>query len=424
MISRVITLTQQLLFDIKLSGYWLSRGLITSVYFLFGILLRESGYSNFEVIVAWMSVYISQATLLLALDYLNKKYSGRHQMIGTLVPGSISIAGLAFMSFTTIDLLWFSASAILMLPLLRESIHTGTLYIRDQEHWSLGKNLASLYANEMGKGFGAFFIFALGYLSNINGQYVAVFILSLLIVSIFEYLIARHRPDAPDFTGDVDIGPGGRGYVRISMLHNACFFGVKAILTLVVFDVLSASRDINSVITTLATVVSIMMVVGLVVLQIFKDRFVQLLRKMYKTHFITQSIGLITLVVIALTITTYLFAFGFLEATTTGYLLSIGIALLMAFGGLFSLGALQYLDDVFWNPEDTRRDDKRKTTLHHAWVSSSFSPAILLGIYCVGTLLLSTMINALLILTIISVVEIIVTLYSYRLSLAHTRSIG
>lgn len=417
---RLIQQGFQLALDPALRSYWISRGLIASVFFLFGILLRESGYTNIEVIVAWIVVYIAQSALLITLDTLNRRYEGAYNRPIVMLCTGAAIAYLFVMSLIEINLVGFTLVAVLMLPVLRECIHNGTLYIRDERTWALGKNLASLYANEMGKGFGAAFIFAMGYFSDLGSTYVAGFLLVLMSLSMAQYLSHHRGKEKDTFTGSADIGAGGIGYVRISFLHNGCFTSIKAILSLVVFDVLNQSRDLDSVITVLASVVSVMMVVGLILYQVFQERLIGVLRHAYRTHFISQAIGLLTLISISLTLTVYAFSWGWLGNITTGYLISIGISLLMALGGLFTLGALQYLDDIFGDTNDPQRHDRRKTTLHRAWVSSSLAPALILGLYCLGNLYLDSLANALLCLTVISIIEVGVTVYSHRLSLRQT----
>jgi hypothetical protein len=47
-----------------------------SAYFLFGILLREAGFSNQEIILAWFFVGLDQGALLFAMDGLSRKLPG------------------------------------------------------------------------------------------------------------------------------------------------------------------------------------------------------------------------------------------------------------------------------------------------------------------------------------------------------------
>jgi hypothetical protein len=245
--------------------------LVVSVYFLFGILLREAGFSNQEVILAWVVVGLAQGALLFGMDALARKLPGNTH--GTLVRG-LAIASLilaAVMAYQGISLVWFSAMAILMLPMVRESVHAGIFYVRDKEGWALGTNIASFYANEMGKGFGALSIFFLGYFSSIGSQYVAAFIALCLAACIGKSFAEKITIDNDQYDPKIGIGAAGRSYVIISTAHNGAFFAMKSILTLILFDLLIAGET-KSVIILLAAAISIFMLLGMVGLNLIKER--------------------------------------------------------------------------------------------------------------------------------------------------------
>lgn len=421
MIRRLARQATQLLGDKQLRPYWSSRGLIASLFFLFGILLRESGYQATEVLGAWVVVYLAQATLLLSLDRLIKRASARrHQavIVSCALGACASTLGMVILG-THLALL--SITTILLLPVLREAIHNGTLYIRGQT-WEFGPNLASLLANETGKAIGALLIFLFGYLSSIDDQWMAGFLLVLILVSIRSHTASQSATPDHATPGDIDIGPLGRGFVMIASLHNGAFMAVKAVLSLIVFDMLATETDLDNIITTLAAAVSVALLGGMVLFQVMQAHIEPVLKRLYRDGLFTLSLGVLTGLSLASASAVLLFQLGVLSATLAAYSLAVLIALFMAIGSLFSLGSLQFLDNAFGLHETTSLGIK-KAAMHRAWIGSSFAPSAFLLLYLGLLSYCDSLLAGLITLGVIALAEVVATAMSIRLHrrIAHHR---
>lgn len=410
MISRLIKQAIQLFADKKLRPYWVSRGMVASLFFLFGILLREAGYEANEVLVAWIFVYITQALLLLSLDKVLKSFSsGSHNkmVVACSVLACTTTIGMIALG---VNLWLFSFTTIMLLPVLREAIHNGTLYVRDRK-WEFGANLASLCANELGKAFGALFIFLFGYISSIDERFMAAFLLVLIGLSIRSHNNAKRQDNVRSYDPHLKIGHLGRGYVSVASIHNGAFTAIKAILSLMVFEILSEKADIDSIITTLATAVSVVLLFGMALFQIIQNHIEPLLKSVYKNGLFTISLLILTCFACAGFSISVLFSLGLVNAKLAAYGLAITIAMIIAMGSLFTLGSLQFLDKAF-GTESNEGFDLRKSTLHHAWIGSSFAPSVFLGIYLGLLLFWSPLLSGIICLGLIFITEIYVTVSS------------
>lgn len=414
MIQRVARQAVQLAKDPELKPYWIARGVVASLFFLFGILLRESGYSPHEVIGAWIAVYIAQAALLLTLDKAAKHWSGNIHGSLVLITAVGSLVGMAIMALVGVKLIWFSAATILLLPVLRESIHNGTLYIRDQR-WEFGVNLASLCANEMGKGFGAFFIFLIGYMSSIDERLMAGLIVVLVILCVRNHWNQKRSGKDNAFDPNLDIGPLGRGYVKVSTIHNGAFTAIKAVLSLLVFEILTTKADIDSIITSLATAVSICLLIGMALVQILQNKAEKILRAVYRSSLFSISLAILMFLSISALTIVSLFLAGTINADLASYGLATVIALIMAAGSLFTLGTLQYLDKAFGLNKDSGADF-RKATMHHAWIGASFAPSVFLGGYLIALMFTNALNAGVMCLVAICMAEVYVTCKSIQLN--------
>jgi len=411
MTSRLFKQTLQLALDKDLQPYWISRALIASLFFLFGILLRNIGLVNEKVIVAWIVVSVAQAATLLSLDWIARKYHPRVHWRITQIMALVALASATIMIFTGLHLVWFSVATISMLPLIREATHTGMIHIRDRKDWVLGNNVSFLYANEASKGLGAVFIVVLGYLSSIGSETVAAFLSVLLIICIKQSLSKNSGPGRELYDPSERIGAAGKRYVLISFIHNGAFSGSKYIMSLVLFDLVSKSSGVENVIIVIAGGLSITMVLGIVIMQALRHRIEALVRTLPRVSLMTLALaGLTSLVALGAALTSLSFVPG-VEASYLGYGIAFVIAALMAFGGLFSLGTMKFLDRIF-----AKAPDLRKSTLHYCWIGSSFSPAIFMGAYLVLEWFLPSLVAGAWILGIILIAEIFITAFAHDTS--------
>lgn len=420
MIGRLARQTIELVKDKKLRPYWSARGLIASLFFLFGILLREAGYEATEVLMAWIVVYLSQAMLLLSFDYIVKRKGSARLHSATIIGCSmIACASTLGMILLGTQLVFFSITTILLLPVLRESIHNGTLYIRSNQ-WIFGANMASLIANEAGKATGALLIFLFGYLSSLNEQWMAVFLLALIIISIRVHTTSATSAlfNAPD--NHSTIGPFGKGFVIVSSAHNGAFMAAKAILSLIVFDMLATETNIDNVITSLAGAISIGLLLGMALFQLMQKHIEPFLKNIYRNGLLTFSLSVFTLLSLLSLVTVVLFYADLIGATFAAYSLSVMIALYMALGSLFTLGTLQFLDNAFGVNEGDSFQLK-KEAMHRAWIGSSFTPSLFLLMYLGLLAVCDALLAGMLSLFAILLAEIAVTKKSMRLEQQSTR---
>lgn len=413
MIGKVAHQTFQLFTDKNLLGYWTARAIISSLLFLFGILLRNAGFVNDKVVIAWIVVGLTQGVMLIGLDKMLKRRGAKLHFRMTQVLAVVSVCSAVTMMFRGVSLELFSLTTIAMMPLIRELTHAGMLHLRDRTDWVLGKNVAFIYANESGKALGAAFVVLLGYFSSIGDTYLAGFIAALLLVCLAYTVLQQTDIEKDAFDPAEKIGRIGRRYVWLNMAHNAAFSASKSILSLVLFDVVANRGRVEDVILMIAATLSIVMVFGIIAMQAVGGRLENLMSRIPRLGMMTMSVALLAGVVA-------FGAGGTLAAMSTespqaltiiSYAIALSIGGLMAFGGLFSLGTMKFLDKAFHDNLNLR-----KSTLHYCWIVGAFSPSVVLFGYLVLDWYLPTIEAGMMALVAILLLEGVCVLLAHRMS--------
>lgn len=401
----------QFITDRNLHPYWVSRALVASLFFLFGILLRDAGLINEKVIIAWIVVGVAQGAVLLGLDHIAKKFRPRIHWYLVHAFAAVALVSVLVMTVRGLEAGLFTLATVAILPLIRELTHDGMIHIRDRKDWVLGNNVAFLYANEASKGLGAAFIVLLGYFSSLGSEWVAGFLAVLFVLCIGQSFLGGLKGEREPFDPNANIGPIGRRYVLINFVHNGAFSSSKWIMSLVLFDLISKTTGVENVIMVVAGGLSITMILGMVAIQPLNNRIRELAKGLPGVSILTLSLLALTGHVLAGAGITIMALTTAIEPIILGYGLAMLIAGMMAFGGLFSLGTMKFLDTAFRdNP------DLRKSTLHYCWIGSAFSPSVFMSLYLVLDLAMPSIHAGAWILGVIALIEIAITFYAHKTS--------
>jgi hypothetical protein len=371
-----------LLIDLKLRGFWFARGLIVALGLMFGVILKEYGFDTATILISWCILYVAKGLSFLSVDSLSPERQHRISNVACF----LAIGCAVLMAFVGINLVVMSAFIVLLQPAIREAIHDGTVYVRERGDWPLGVDVASALSNEIGKSLGAALISVVGLLMAMGVSWLMVGLAAFSLIIIW----GHQKPALPDISSEKTparaahprIGPVAKGFLCMSFIHNGVFFAIQSFLSLALYDLLVEGGFGADIIGTLGLMLTAMMIIGLMVFSWFRKRAGTLTEGHGRSPMLGFALGSLALLASLSFVVIGLWQSGLIGSGLTALLIGTLMGMLMAFGGFFTLGALQLLDAIYRHKAPSERNECRKRVLHLNMMICQFSPAmVLLGIY-------------------------------------------
>lgn len=368
----MINALKAVLMDGNLKPYWLSRAMTFATAMLFGVVLKEMGYDTLTVILVWAGMLAIQTVILFGLGMVSESIQHRLSVWGVWV----SVAAALWMIAFGPSLALFFVLILTQVPVVREGVISGMVYVRVRSDWPLGSDVASGIMNETAKIFGALIVSALAILI---GLHMSWFLFSLIVIVL---LILWTFPSLPETqssgSGVPRVGKTARRYLWMSLVHNGCIVGIQSFLTLAMYDLLKEAGFGSATIGVLGTILAVMMLIGLMVYATMRKRAGQMVTEPGTSPIFVLSMISLALVSVAAFVFVWLWQAQLISPLTTAMAIGSINGLFAALVGLYSVGTFQLMDASYRNLSVDDKSARLRVVFHLNMTVSHLAPAIML----------------------------------------------
>lgn len=407
-----------LFFDKNLKPYWLSKALGAALALIFGIILKSFGYNNSTILISLCLLYLSQGVAFLALDALSVGLRAFVSYVFCLISLGLSL----YMFFKGINILFLCAIAVLLQHAIRENSNNGVSYIREKGNWPLGVDVATILANEAGRGVGILLIGLISVAMAMNGDWL------FAILALFSLAIIIYHPSPRGHFGThgnsyssskgFNLDALGRKLVMLSSIHNGVIFGFQAFLGLALYDLIQSASDNGNTSGKIGVMLSMAIVIGMVAYAYFKKKTDGIPEQVSSASMLPLSILCMTTITGLAFFAIALWQFEIITPAQTSLAVVIMMGLMISFGSLYNIGFLQLVDLSYRNLDFYDRINRRKSIMNINTMASRFIPALSIFMIYLASLKFEELSSlSFFVAGFVFVLEAILLYHFYRLSL-------